>query len=269
MAVAKPRRGTAPERRGGAGARVRSGWAAALPVLKPVAVGAAIAAVVLAAYLVARDTSVFAVRTLDVHTGSPRVRSEVTRALAPETGRSLLRIDEGALTRRLEALPDVLSAKLERSFPSTLEVTVDAERAVLLVRQGAASWVVSARGRVMRKVGDPRRSRLPRLWLPKSVQLAAGETLPLDQGRMAAAAVAPIVSRGYPGGVRTVVSANEALTLVLGGGTELRLGDLGDLRLKLAIARKILRVAAANGDTTPAYVDVSVPERPVLAAQKP
>ena len=238
-------------------------------MLRPVAIGAGIAAFALAAWFVARDTSVFAVRTIEVHSGSPRVKAEVEHALASEVGRSLVRIDEGALTRRLEALPDVLSAKFERSFPNTLKVTVHAERAVLLVRQGATSWVVSARGRVMRKVYNPRRSRLPRLWLPKNVQLVTGETLPLDQGRMAAAAVAPIARRAYPGGVRAVVSGKEALTLVLGEGTEVRLGDLGDLRLKLAIARKILHVAAATGDTTPAYVDVSVPERPVLAAAKP
>jgi cell division septal protein FtsQ len=238
-------------------------------VLKPVAAGAALAAFFLAAWFVARDTSVFAVRTIDVHSGSPRVKAEVEHALASEVGKSLLAIDEGALTRRLEALPDVLSAKLERSFPNTLVVTAHSERAVLLVRQGATSWVVSARGRVMRKVDNPRRSRLPRLWLSKKIELSAGETLPLDEGRMAAAAVAPIARRAYPGGIRTVLSGNEALTLVLGKGTEVRLGDLGDLRLKLAIARKILHVAASNGDTTPAYVDVSVPERPVLAATKP
>ncbi len=240
------------------------GWV--LTPVKPVVVGAAIVAFGVAAYLVARDTSVFAVRTIEVHSGSPRVKDEVQKTLSPELGRSLLRVDEGALTRQLDALPDVLSATFERSFPNTLIVTVHAERAVLLVRQGSKSWVVSARGRVMRKIGDPRRSRLPRLWVGKSVQLVTGETLPLDQGRVAAAAVAPIARRAYPGGVRAVVSGKEALTLVLGEGTEVRLGDLGDLRLKLAIARRILRVAAANGDTTPAYVDVSVPERPVLAA---
>jgi POTRA domain, FtsQ-type len=241
----------------------------ALALIKPVAVGAAIAALALVAYLVARDTSVFAVRTIDVHAGSPRIKAEVEKTLTSEFGRSLLRVDEGALTRRLEALPDVLFAKFERSFPSTLEVTVYGERAVLLVRQGAKSWVVSARGRVMRKVVDPRRSRLPRLWLPKSIEVSAGETLPLDEGRMAAAAVAPIARRAYPGGVRAVVTGPEALTLVLGKGTQVRLGDLGDLRLKLAIARRILHVAATNGDTTPVYVDVSVPERPVLAAPQP
>ena len=59
--------------------------------------------------------------------------------------------------------------------------------------------------------------------------------------------------------------AGKELTLVLGGGLELRLGDTGDLRLKLAIARRILRAtgAAAGGG---GYLDVSVPERPVLSA---
>jgi cell division septal protein FtsQ len=239
-----------------------------LRLKKPIAVGAALAVLAVSAFFVARDTSVFAVRTIDVHSGSPRVKAEVVKALRPELGRSLFRIDERALTRRLEALPDVVSARFDRSFPNTLMVTVHAERAVLLVRQGAKSWVVSSRGRVMRKLENPRRSPLPRLWLPKSVQLTTGETLPLDEGRSAAAAVAPI-RRAYPGGVRTILSGKEALTLVLGGGTQLRLGDLGDLRLKLAIARRILHVAATNGDTTPAYVDVSVPERPVLAAHQP
>jgi len=240
-----------------------------LRLRKPVAAGAAVATLLLGGFLLARETSIFAVRTVEVHAASPRIEVEVEKALAPQLGRSLLRVDLGALTRQLEALPDVVSATFDRSFPNTLIVTVRGERPVLLVRQGPASWLVSARGRVMRKVDNPRRSRLPRLWLGKNVQLALGETLTLADGRTAAAAVAPIARRAYPGGIRTVLSGNEVLTLVLGEGTQVRLGDLGDLRLKLAIARRILHVAAVNGDTTPAYVDVSVPERPVLAIQQP
>jgi hypothetical protein len=45
---------------------------------------------------------------------------------------------------------------------------------------------------------------------------------------------------------------------VLRSGLEVRLGDLRELRLKLAIARRIL----ARGDPG-AYLDVSLPERPV------
>jgi len=240
----------------------------ATPPLRAAAVGAAIAILAIGGYLVARETSIFAVRTVEVAGGTPRVRAQVLRVLKPELGRSLLRIDEGALSKRVDRLPDVVSVHFSRSFPHTLRVTVHAERAVLLVRQGASSWVVSARGRVMRKIANPRRSSLPRLWLSQSVALSVGETLPAYEGKLAAAAVAPILRRAYPGGIRSVMSAPEALTLVLGAGTEIRLGDLGDLRLKLAIARRILEIAARKGESSPVYVDVSVPERPVLGTQQ-
>jgi cell division protein FtsQ len=222
---------------------------------------------VLVAYVAARGTSMFAVRTFSISGGSPRARAEAKRVLREELGRSLLRIDEHALSTRLDALPDIVSATLDRSFPHTLYVRLTSERAVLLIRQGStASWVVSSRGRVMRRISSPKRSQLPRLWLPKSVALRLGETLRAADGGLAAAAVAPIVGRAYRGGVRTVTSSPGSLTLVLRSGPQIRLGDIGDLRLKLTIARKILQYAAAHTTTAPAYVDVSVPERPVLLA---
>jgi hypothetical protein len=61
-----------------------------------------------------------------------------------------------------------------------------------------------------------------------------------------------------------VLVGAHTLTLELGSGLELRLGDTGDLRLKLAIARRILRTTVAVSDVS-GYLDVSVPERPVLA----
>ena len=51
------------------------------------------------------------------------------------------------------------------------------------------------------------------------------------------------------------------LTFLLASGLELRLGELRAVRLKLAIATRILpRILASGGY---AYLDVSVPERPV------
>jgi hypothetical protein len=58
--------------------------------------------------------------------------------------------------------------------------------------------------------------------------------------------------------VQQVLVGDGQLTLVLAAGTQLRLGDSGDLRLKLSIAKQILPLAGGA-----AYVDVSVPERPV------
>ena len=57
-------------------------------------------------------------------------------------------------------------------------------------------------------------------------------------------------------------ATDKELTLVLRSGLELRLGDAGDLRLKLAVARRILLLQGA--ETSADYIDVTVPERPVV-----
>ena len=263
MPVAAGKRGSAravalPARRRGFDLR------AARPSLKSVAIGLGLLVLAAGAYAAALETSVFAVRRLAVGGGSPRAQAEVRRALAPELGRSLLRVSGADLDRRTAKLPDVISVRFDRAFPHTLRVTVKAERAVLLLRRVKESWVVSARGRVMRKIPSPKSSSLPRMWIPKGTPVAVGETLSRANGALAAAAVAPIGKKTLPGGVRFVVSGASELTLVTGAGLEIRLGDIGDLRLKLAIARRILqRVGAAA--TRDSYIDVSVPERPVLA----
>lgn len=234
-----------------------------LPARRALVAGAAFVVVAAGAYVAARQTSVFAVRSIEVKGGSPQVKAEVQRRLAAELGTSLLRLDRSALARTLEALPDVVSVSFDREFPHTLKVKVRAERPVLLIRQGSrASWLVSSLGRVMQRVRVPGRSSLPRLWLSKSVAIHVGETLPAADGKLAAAAVAPIA----PGSlhVRMVDTHAAALTLVLRAGPQIRLGDIGDLRLKLAIAGRILHWARTRGQTSAAYIDVSVPERPVL-----
>jgi hypothetical protein len=50
------------------------------------------------------------------------------------------------------------------------------------------------------------------------------------------------------------------LSLVLGSGTEIRLGDADDLALQLAVAERVLEAAGPGMR----YVDVSVPERAVV-----
>ena len=98
--------------------------------------------------------------------------------------------------------------------------------------------------------------------MSKDVHVAVGQTLP-PPAAAAPAALAPLRGAALPSGVRAVRVAAHTLTLELGSGLELRLGDSGDLRLKLAIARRILRSPAASTQTA-GYLDVSLPERPVL-----
>jgi cell division septal protein FtsQ len=235
-----------------------------MPSGKSVLAGLALFVLALGAYFGARDTSVFAVRSLDVRGGTPALRAQVRAALADELGKSLVAVDGSALDHSVAAIPGVRSFTYDRSFPHTLRVVVDREVPVLVVRRvpGSDAFLVGASGKVIRMLTNSRLSHLPRIWVTKDAQVVVGQNLP---AALAGAATALGALRGssLPGGVRTIQVGRDELTLTLGGGVEVRLGDAGDVRLKLGIARRILRAtgAATSGS---GYVDVSVPERPVL-----
>jgi hypothetical protein len=231
------------------------------PSGRSVLIGLALFALAVGGYVGARETSVFAVRTIDIRGGDKALQAQVKAVLADEVGQSLLKIDGDGLGRRISPLPGVRSFRYDRAFPNTLRVVLRPEQPVLVLRRGPDAYLVAASGRVIRALAHPHLSHLPRLWVTREVQVRVGEPLPAPVGA-AATALAPLQGAPLPGGVRLVRGGKE-LTLVLGGGLEVRLGDPGDLQLKLAIARRILRTTTA-ATTGGGYLDVSVPERPVL-----
>jgi cell division protein FtsQ len=208
------------------------------------------------AYVGARQTGVFSLDRIDVD-GAPRATAgRIRAALRPYLGESLVRFDRGAAERRLASVPEVAEAHFDRDFPHTLKVRVRLERPVAVLRRGSDAWLVSSGARVLVRLNRPY-PRLPRIWLPATADVSVNATL-AGVGAMGVAAVAPLHAIHLDASVRQVVAGDGELTLVLASGTRLRIGDTGDLRLKLAIARRILPLTHGA-----AYVDVSVPERPV------
>jgi len=234
-----------------------------MPSGRSILVGLALLIGGVLAYFGALETSVFAVRTIDVRGGTPIVRAEVAAALSVEKGRSLLRVDATGVDRAVADIPDVKSITYDRDFPHTLRVLVRPEQPVLVLRRvpGTEAYLIAASGKVLRALPHPRLSSLPRVWVTHAVDVTVGAEL-APTIASAAHALAPLQGAPLPTGVSTIRTGQE-LTLVLGSGFEVRLGDPGDVRLKLAIARRLLRATdAATGGV--GYLDVSVPERPVL-----
>lgn len=211
-------------------------------------------------YVVSRQTSLFAIRTIEVRGVPPATAAEVRHALAPLQGSSLLALGGDAVRRRVGALPDVLSVTYDRGFPHTLTVTVRPERPVAVLRRGGESWLVSARGRVVRRLDPGELPALPRIWVTRQVDASLGATLSDSSVLSDVAAVVPLAGMGFPARVVSVETKDGSVTLRLRSGVAVVLGDTTDLRLKLVVSKRLL----PGVPTTPgSYLDVSVPERPV------
>ena len=217
----------------------------------------AVLAIAVGAWFGARETSVFAVRRFDVSGAPPAVARQVQARLQGELGTSLLKLDVARATADLNELSTVVSTSLDRAFPHTLRIVVVPERGVAVVRQGADAWLVSARGRVMTPMELGKKPNLPRIWVKRGIPIELGGTLGGDLAP-AIAAVAPLGSVRLPP-VATVRTGPDELSLALRSGLLLRLGEPDNIRLKLAIAARIVPLL----DPETVYLDVSVPDRPV------
>jgi hypothetical protein len=197
-----------------------------VPSSRSLLVAFAVLGAVLLGLVLARETSLFAVRSIEVTGARPGVERQVARALRDRTGKSLFGIDLGAARVDVASLPTVARVSFDRAYPHTLRVTVVPERPVAVVRQGADSYLVSQRGRVMARVDRKAQQALARIWVAKEMSLTPGAFVEGALGT-AVRAVAPLAGIHFPSRVVSVTTTD---------GLTLRLRS---------------------------YLDVSVPDRPV------
>jgi cell division protein FtsQ len=233
------------------------------PSGRSLAIGAGVVAIAAGLYGLARESSMFAVTTIEIEGASPALATEVRSELRSIEGQSLVALDGAAVSQRVDGLAAVRSSVVDRAFPHTLRIHIVPEVPVAVLRRGADSFLVSARGRVIAAIERGTRPDLPRIWLPVRTELAQGSLLTDEPGALAARSLAAFVGSGFPSRVSFVRALDGEITLGLRGGLEIMLGPPIDLRLKIAIARGILPLLALPSRGGPDYLDLTVPERPV------
>jgi hypothetical protein len=220
------------------------------------------------AYVGARATPLFAVREVDVRGAPTRVAASVRASLAELDGTSLVALDGDALTRRLEAISAVRAVRYDRAFPHTLRVFVEPEQPLAIVRDGRRWWLVSERGRLLRRVERKALRRYPRIAPPPQGALALGGTLPGERFQLALRALARPEAKSLPLRVLVARVQGGQITLALRGEIELRLAEpAGRLGVKLAAAARVLRALSPGERRDLDYLDVSSPERLVAATE--
>lgn len=239
------------------------------PWRRAVLIGFGIVAALGLLYLGARETPVFSLQTVEIQGAPPNVYRAVLRSLEETRGASLVALDGDAVVRRLEALPSVRSVSYDRAFPHTLRLVVVPERPVAVVNQASSLWVVSERGRVIGRTSAAEAPELPRVRYLPEAPLAAGEFL-ADEGTRSVLAALAEAPRRMPIPIHSARFEDGELTLVLAGEGETRplllLGEPDDVGTKLRVAALVMRKLSAEERAALAYLDVTLPDRPVASS---
>jgi cell division protein FtsQ len=244
--------------------RLPARWAL-LPSRRTLAIAGAVLLALTLAYLAARTTPLFAVKRIEVRGAPPKAAADVEGSVSRFLGTSLVALDGDDLIRRVESLPTVVSAEYDRAFPNTLTIFVQPERPVALVDERGVRWLVSERGRVMRRAEEGEGRRFPHIELQGTRPPALGETLE-DPAVVVPLAALARVEKDFPARIRLAALTEGELILTLADETEVRLGEPADIEVKLAAAAGVLSALSAEERADLAYLDVSLPERPVAAA---
>lgn len=206
-----------------------------------IVIAAAVVVAALGTWLVA-FSPVFGVRTIEVR-GNHVVAADQVRAAAHiSNGTPLVRLDTGAVTRRVETLDDVASAQVSTSFPSTVVITIEERVPVGYLRRSGHILLVDRTGDAYRTASAVP-ARLPRL------VIAAG-----TQQRGTAAAVAAVAA-ALPQAVRRQVRSIQALdadsiTLVLTRNRVVRWGSSDRTAVKARLLPALLRRHVHQVDLT-------------------
>jgi cell division protein FtsQ len=240
----------------GLGGRLRA------PSARTISILASVIAAIGLLYLGARETPVFSLEELEVSGVSPSVRRSVESAAKPYVGESLVALDQDELRRQLESLSTVRSVRMDRAFPHTLRITVVPERPLAIVRRGPDAWLVSEHGRVIRELDRGRRDIRTTVWTETDGSIVVGGTVADSDLRTVLDALRH-VPESFPARVSMARVEDEEVTLVLASGAELRLGERTALRLKLAVAARVLGTMNAAERAELGYLDVTVPALPV------
>ena len=213
-------------------------------------------------YTVARESSLFSIRTVAVAGGSPDVAADVRAALRSLEGESLVAVDPASVERRLMALPTVHAASVDRAFPHRLAIRVVPERALAVYRNGPDAWLVAESGRVIAALRPSARAGLPRIRVDLARRPVPGGRLATADAALAIHALAALPPR-FPVRVLYAGVVDGAVTLVIADRFEIRLGDGRELRAKLAAAAAVLRSLPAAERATLGYLDAALPGRVV------
>jgi cell division protein FtsQ len=209
--------------------------------------------------LVVREVKVVGSR----HTSTPEV-AEAAGLIS--TRQNLLLLATDRVVEKVETLPWVASAEVDRMLPGTVRVKIVERVPALVLSLGAARWTLDEDGNVL--ASGTRGKNLPVLAGVEVGNVAPGGRLQTDE-----ALAALEVMRALPRVIRRQVAGvfaptTERSTLSLSSGTAIRYGAPEDMGAKNEVLKALLARLDGEGRRA-AYIDVRVPTSPAVSDRQP
>jgi cell division protein FtsQ len=223
-----------------------------------VALGALVALSAIA-YGVTR-TPLLAVQHVRVSGGDQVRPAAIQAASGIRNGAPMLDVSTGAAARRIEQLPWVADASVQRKWPRTIVIKVAERQPAAQLADGKQWLVVDLAGRVLERRSSSSSDLATVVW--QGSRVAPGSTLAVPAALLRLADALPTELREAPA---TVSLDGSLLVVNLPGGAVIRVGDTTALRDKLVAAVTLLETPAAH---CAAVIDVQVPTAPTLTTKQ-
>jgi cell division protein FtsQ len=227
------------------------------PRLRTLLLLALLAVVLGAGWFWVRDSSLVAVRQVEV-TGIDGAQAPSVRAALDEAARSMttLHVRRSALETAVAPYSVVKEIEVSTSFPRTLRIHVVTNVAVAAIERDGRRIPVTSDGTLLRDLPAAKDlATVPLRNAPGGRRLTEPDAL----AAVAALAAAPASLRSRIASVATTKA--EGLTVQIANGPAIWLGDRERLRAKWTAAIAVLADPGSAGAT---YVDVAAPERPAV-----
>lgn len=209
---------------------------------------------------------------------SDHVRAEDIRQLAAiEDGTTLLNLDEDKISARLKKIPWVESVNYKRTFPSSLELSINEKKVDMIVQIGGSSvcWYLSQDGMWIEPVSFPRSDDGPSIKeqviarskklgavalcdLPESVNPQAG-TVATDETIAMVQAFRKAFSASFSARIASYSApSTESISATTSSGVDISLGSASQINLKEQVITEILN--KYEGQIT--YINARMPSKP-------
>lgn len=181
-------------------------------------------------------------------------------------GRNLLLLATGEVEDKIETLPWVAKAEIDRMLPGTVRVKITERVPALILSLGAARWTLDAQGYVLASGAQGKN-------LPVLAGVEVGSVEPGVRLQTSEALAALEVMRALPRSVRDQVAGIfaptiERITLSLSSGTAVRYGAAEGMGAKNEVLKALLARLRSEGRRA-AYIDVRVPTSPAVSDAPP